>query len=74
MISDCFLMLFCLACKSVPENCHICGNKGFAYLLSVTHGDSNNLQLKMGKNMYHLTKKQIIPKFLVMLSVYPPFP
>ncbi len=27
-----FLMLICLACKSVPENWHICVNKGLTYL------------------------------------------
>ncbi len=31
MISACFLILFCLACNSVPENWHICVNKGFIY-------------------------------------------
>ncbi len=33
MISACFLMLFCLTCKPVPENCHICINKGLIYYL-----------------------------------------
>ncbi len=33
MISACFMMHFCLACKSVPENFHICVNKGLTYLL-----------------------------------------
>ncbi len=32
-ISACFLMLFYLACNSVPENWHICVNKGLPYLL-----------------------------------------
>ncbi len=27
-----FLMRICLACKSVPENWHICVNKGLTYL------------------------------------------
>ncbi len=33
MIAACFLMLFCLACKSVPENWHIYVIKGLIYLL-----------------------------------------
>ncbi len=36
LISACFLMLFCLACNSVPENWHICVNKGLNYLLTWT--------------------------------------
>ncbi len=32
MISASFLMLFCLACKSVPENKHTYVNKGLIYL------------------------------------------
>ncbi len=32
MIFSCFLMLFCLVYKSVPENRHICVNKGLTYL------------------------------------------
>ncbi len=33
LISVCFLMLFCLACNSVPENWHNCVNKGRTNLL-----------------------------------------
>ncbi len=32
LISACFLMLFCLACNSVPGNGPICVNKGHTYL------------------------------------------
>ncbi len=35
LISACFLILFCLACNSVPENWHICVNKGHTYLLKM---------------------------------------
>ncbi len=36
LISVCFLMLFCFACNSVPENWHICVNRGRTYLLNTT--------------------------------------
>ncbi len=31
MISACFLMLYSLACKSVPENGQVYANKGLTY-------------------------------------------
>ncbi len=31
-MSACFVTLFCLACNTVPENWHICVNKGLNYL------------------------------------------
>ncbi len=35
----CFLMFFfCLACNMVPENWHICVNKGITYLLTTYTG------------------------------------
>ncbi len=36
LISACFLMLFCFACNWVPENCHICVNRGHNYLINTT--------------------------------------
>ncbi len=37
----CFLMfLFCLACNMVPENWHICVNKGVTYLRYVQDSSS----------------------------------
>ncbi len=35
MIYACFLMLFCLTCKSVPKNWHICVNKGPIYIIFI---------------------------------------
>ncbi len=35
LISDCFLMFFCLACNTVPENWHSCINKGLTDLLII---------------------------------------
>ncbi len=32
-----FLTLFCLVCNMVPENWHICVNKGLTCLLTKTH-------------------------------------
>ncbi len=32
LVFACFLMLFGLACNSVPENWHICVKKGHTYL------------------------------------------
>ncbi len=32
LVSACFVMLFGLACNSVPENWHICVNNGHTYL------------------------------------------
>ncbi len=35
LISACLLMLFCLACNSVPKTWHICANKGHTYFHGV---------------------------------------
>ncbi len=46
----CFILnVFCLACNSMPENDHLCANKGDNYLLTFFLASSNNI--KVGKSL-----------------------
>ncbi len=42
-------MHFCLACKTVPENCHICVNKGLTFLRTKSPKPENLQQMELKK-------------------------